>query len=228
MFEKVIEYLEGEIRSLETSEGKAAYEKEKAEADKREEKIHPQNWRLFKKPSYDDYLQNRKSELAGYKQAESFATIIGVTEKSVTAKCEDGKERCIPIEEFALYSPVLGSRVAVNIAGSKAHLAIYRGLFVDVGIAAVLVSFEKRNAITYYSVVGNDPFTIPYSYFGTSDFDSFECGRSSIDMFCVDGEYYPAPSCLEKLRDARKTNPLVSLQETLEEILDAVQQDSGE
>ena len=177
--------------------------------------------------SYEEYLQYCKSRLAQLRRQEHFATITDMTEKSVTVKCEDGEERCISIEEFALYSPVRGSRVAANIAGNKAHLVIYRGELAHTDSAAVFI--EIRKSIYLYDE-DRSPIriSIPYSCFGTTDFKAFERSGSPIDVFCVDGEYYPAPSCIEKLRDARKQNPLASLQETLEEILDAVQQDSGE
>ena len=118
MFEKMIETMEEQIRSLEKSEGKVAYEKKKEEADKRAEKAKAEHRGYSIKKSYEEYLQYCKSRLAQLSRQEHFATITDVTEKIVTVKCEDCEERCIPIEEFALYSPVRGSRVAVNIAGS--------------------------------------------------------------------------------------------------------------
>ncbi len=229
MFEKMIETMEEQIRSLETSEGKVAYEKKKEEADKRAEKAKAEHREYSIMKSYEEYLQYCKSRLAQLRRQEHFATITDMTEKSVTVKCEDGEECCIPLEEFALYSPVRGSRVAVNIAGSKAHLVLYSGELAFTDAAAVSIKI-KVDGCVYFDLgeIPNPYKTIPYSYFGTSDLEFYKRTGSPIDVFCVDGEYYPAPSCIEKLRDARKQNPLASLQETLEEILDVIKQDSEE
>lgn len=235
MLEKEIEKMEEEVRHFETKEGKEEYEKRAAEEKANLDRIkanhemeepylrrycikNDSNYYLKEYPkSYEEELQEKKTVLAEVKGMATFATVVDVSDTFVIVRLDDNEEYRISRDEFAMYGPKYWDRVAVSVAGSIAHLAIFQVYYCNDASASVAcfcfpLPYGKRLNIL-----------IPYSRFGTSDFGSLVCKTNNrVDVFCAGGEYYPTPLFLEKIRNEMKPNQLDSLQGILKDILSSI------
>ena len=210
MLDKIIEKLEEEIRYFETKEGKAEYEKK---VEEKKALIDKMGVNVYLK-SYEEELQEKKTKLAELKRMVTFAMVKQISVNSAYVLLDDGWEYSIPLDEFAVYGPKIGNRVGVNVAGSKAHIAIFSVFYAND------VSASEGSFILPLPYGEKLHIHIPYSRFGTSRFiDSADKNHNRVDVFCVDGEYYPAPSFLKKIHNATTPNPHGALQKTLEDIL---------
>lgn len=217
MFEEEIEYLEYRIRKakkikkeLENSNIIRWINRRKIEAHQGK-KLTYEEWlqkslKLRKNVKYPCFIIKKelqrinscitdmKSELEELKIKQGSAMVTETAVDRITVICYDGQKRCIPLSEFALYIPTVCSHVSVNVSENNAHLIIYHANFEASDDNAVYASIRILENKKEKLII----FNIPYCYFGTTDIDVFKTD-TQIDVFCVDGEYYPAPSCIEKL-----------------------------